>query len=209
MKNPNALIAMAQVAQNVNNPYEAFCEYIKYCVFSNTSDIMTLTEIREAIGKEFGLYMPHNILLNCLSYVQAEGAIIFDMHQIKRIGTFDTEAFDKERDTYRATESAIIQALIQYASKYNRNWTEEYARELLVKALDRNGLAYDIFSTKKVLEPNIATQHYVSLKLQKCSLTMKKLNRMTFLINHCLQITISLENSLRRYWQEIPFKKTT
>lgn len=155
MKNPNALIAMAQVAQNVNNPYEAFCEYIKYCVFSNTSDIMTLTEIREAIGKEFGLYMPHNILLNCLSYVQAEGAIIFDMHQIKRIGTFDTEAFDKERDTYRATESAIIQALIQYASKYNRNWTEEYARELLVKALDRNGLAYDIFFYEK----SLGTEH--------------------------------------------------
>ena len=25
MKNPNALIAMAQVAQNANNPYAAFC----------------------------------------------------------------------------------------------------------------------------------------------------------------------------------------
>lgn len=33
MKNPNALIAMAQVAQNAKNPYAAFCEYIKYCVF--------------------------------------------------------------------------------------------------------------------------------------------------------------------------------
>ena len=33
MKNPNALIAMAQVAQNANNPYAAFCEYIKYCIF--------------------------------------------------------------------------------------------------------------------------------------------------------------------------------
>lgn len=145
MRNPNALIAMAQVAQNAKNPYEAFCEYIKYCVFSNCSSIMTLSEIRTAVGKEFGLYMPHNVLMKCLSYIQDAGVITFDAHQIKRVGSFDTEAFDRERETYRARESAIIQALKQYAFKYKREWTTEYARELLIKALDRNGLAYDIF----------------------------------------------------------------
>lgn len=145
MRNPNALIAMAQVAQNANNPYEAFCEYIKYCVFSNVSSIMTLSGIRTAVGKEFGLYIPHNVLMKCLSYIQDEGVITFDIHQIKRIGSFDTEMFDRDRETYRATESAIIQALMQYASKYSREWTIEHTRELLIKALDRNGLAYDIF----------------------------------------------------------------
>jgi len=160
MRNPNALIAMAQVAQNANNPYEAFCEYIKYCVFSNVSSIMTLSEIRTAVGKEFGLYIPHNVLMKCLSYIQDEGAITFDTHQIKRIGSFDTEAFDRDRETYRATESAIIQALMQYASKYSREWTIEHTRELLIKALDRNGLAYDIFlhegsSTNGAHQPTI------------------------------------------------------
>ena len=145
VRNPNALIVMAQVAQNANNPYEAFCEYIKYCVFSNVSSIMTLSEIRTAVGKEFGLYIPHNILTKCLSCIQEAGEITFDTHQIKRIGSFDTELFDRERETYRATESALIQALMQYALKYNREWTAEYTRELLIKALDRNGLAYDIF----------------------------------------------------------------
>lgn len=160
MRNPNALIAMAQVAQNANNPYEAFCEYIKYCVFSNVSSIMTLSEIRTAVGKEFGLYIPHNVLMKCLSYIQDEGVITFDIHQIKRIGSFDTEAFDRDRETYRATESAIIQALMQYASKYSREWTTEHTRELLIKALDRNGLAYDIFlhegsSTNGAHQPTI------------------------------------------------------
>lgn len=145
MRNPNALIAMAQVAQNANNPYKAFCEYIKYCVFSNVSDIMTLSEIRTAVGKEFGLYIPHNVLMKCLPYIQDEGVITFDTHQIKRAGSFDTEAFDRGREAYRATELAIIQAMMQYASKYNREWTAEHTRELLIKALDRNGLAYDIF----------------------------------------------------------------
>ena len=160
MRNPNALIAMAQVAQNANNPYEAFCEYIKYCVFSNVSSIMTLSEIRTAVGKEFGLYIPHNVLMKCLSYIQDEGVITFDIHQIKRIGSFDTETFDHDRETYRATESAIIQALMQYASKYSREWTIEHTRELLIKALDRNGLAYDIFlhegsSTNGAHQPTI------------------------------------------------------
>lgn len=160
MRNPNALIAMAQVAQNANNPYEAFCEYIKYCVFSNVSSIMTLSEIRTAVGKEFGLYIPHNVLMKCLSYIQDEGVITFDIHQIKRIGSFDTEAFDRDRETYRATESAIIQALMQYASKYSREWTIEHTRELLIKALDRNDLAYDIFlhegsSTNGAHQPTI------------------------------------------------------
>ena len=160
MRNPNALIAMAQVAQNANNPYEAFCEYIKYCVFSNVSSIMTLSEIRTAVGKEFGLYIPHNVLMKCLSYIQDEGVITFDIHQIKRIGSFDTEAFDRDRETYRATESAIIQALMQYASKYSREWTIEHTRELLIKALDRNGLAFDIFlyegsSTNGAHQPTI------------------------------------------------------
>ena len=160
MRNPNALIAMAQVAQNANNPYEAFCEYIKYCVFSNVSSIMTLSEIRTAVGKEFGLYIPHNVLMKCLSYIQDEGVITFDTHQIKRAGPFDTEAFDRDREAYRATELAIIQAMMQYASKYNREWTAEHTRELLIKALDRNGLAYDIFlhegsSTNGAHQPTI------------------------------------------------------
>ena len=85
MKNPNALIAMAQVAQNANNPYAAFCEYIKYCVFSTASSVVTLSEIRTAVGKEFGLYMPHNVLVKCLTYIRTEGVITFDTHQIKRV----------------------------------------------------------------------------------------------------------------------------
>ena len=168
MRNPNALIAMAQVAQNANNPYDVFCEYIKYCVFSNASNIMTLSEIRTAVGKEFGLYMPHNILVKCLSYIQDAGIITIDAHQIKRVGFFDTELFDRERETYRKTELAIIQALMQYASKYNREWTTEYTRELLIKVLDRNGLAFDIFlhggsSVNGALEPTISECEMVEM----------------------------------------------
>lgn len=145
MKNLNALIAMAQVAQNANNPYATFCEYIKYCVFTNVSEKMTITEIKEALGREFGLLLPHNILLRCLQYVQEEQVISIKEHIIKRIGTFDVESFEREREAYRNTELAIIHALIEYGSKYNRDWTESYARELLIKVLDANNLAYDIF----------------------------------------------------------------
>lgn len=148
MKNPNALIAMAQVAQNANNPYASFCEYIKYCLFVNTSDVMTITEVREAVGTEFGLYMPHNVLLKCLSIIENEGSVSIEDHQIYVRGSFDTKAFDQEREAYRTVEDAVIHALIQYASKYDRDWTIEYARNILIDVLDRNGLAYDIFLHK-------------------------------------------------------------
>lgn len=149
MKNPNALIAMAQVAQNANNPYAAFCEYIKYCIFINTEDTMHITEIREAVGREFGIYIPHNVLLKCLAFIVNDGVILCKDHDVKRIGSFDTEAFDQGREAYRATESALIGELVQYAANYGREWTTEHARELLIKVLDRNGLAYDIFMHEK------------------------------------------------------------
>lgn len=149
MKNPNALIAMAQVAQNANNPYAAFCEYIKYCIYKNTSNTMTITEIRKEVGTEFGLFIPHNILLKCLSIIQSEGAILCDNHQVSRVGDFNLNAFDQGREAYRVTESALIEELIRFASKYDRVWTTEQTRELLIKVLDRNGLAYDIFIHKK------------------------------------------------------------
>ena len=152
MKNPNALIAMAQVAQNAHNPYAAFCEYIKYCIFINTEDRMHITEIREAVGREFGIYIPHNVLLKCLTFIENDGVITCENHDIKRIGTFDTEAFDQGREAYRATESALIEELVQYAAKYGREWATEYARELLIKVLDRNGLAYDIFMHEKTYD---------------------------------------------------------
>lgn len=152
MKNSNALIAMAQVAQNANNPYAAFCEYIKYCIFINTEDRMHITEIREAVGREFGIYIPHNVLLKCLAFIENDGVITCENHDIKRIGTFDTEAFDQGREAYRTTESALFEELVHYAAKYGRDWSAEYARELLIKVLDRNGLAYDIFMHEKTYD---------------------------------------------------------
>lgn len=145
VKNPNALIAMAFVSQNAGNPYLVFCEYIKYCIFVNAVDSMTLTEIRDAVASEFGLYIPYNIAVKCLSIIEEEGMITQVHHQIKRVGVFDTEAFDRERGIYKETENSLIDALIKFVAKYDREWSYEYAREQLIKVLDKNGLAYDIF----------------------------------------------------------------
>lgn len=146
MQNYNALIAMAHVSENAKNPYAVFCEYIKFCLFSNVTDIMTLREIKDAVGKEFGISIPHNIIWKCLSYLQEEDVITLENHQgVRRKGTFDTESFEKHRCEYRCIESDLIEKLVQYGEKYNRQWSVEYARELLLKVLDRNGMVYDIF----------------------------------------------------------------
>ena len=145
MRNPNALIAMALISHNANNPYTVFCEYIKYCIYSSAENTMTLPEIRNALGDEFGLFLPYNIAIKCLFLIQTEGSIVWDNHQIKRIGTFDLEGFERRRAEYRAVEMSVIDNLVQYVEQYGRTWSPEYAREQLIKVLDRNGLAYDIF----------------------------------------------------------------
>lgn len=145
MKNPNALIAMAFVSRNADNPYAVFCEYIKYCIFADTADAMTITDIRTAVSQEFGLYIPYNIAVKCLSNIEKDGIIEFTNHQVRRTGAFDTDKFDHERDAYKKTETALVQELINYVSQYGFNWSLEYARDQLIKVLDKNGLAYDIF----------------------------------------------------------------
>ncbi|MBR3967964.1 MAG: hypothetical protein IKJ93_00015 [Clostridia bacterium] len=158
MKNPNALIAMAQVAQNASNPYDTFCEYIKYCVFTCAKENIKFNDIKESIGDKFGLHMPNNILFNCLTIIAKEGLISFDNHTINRIGSYDTSSFERELISYKKTETAIIKALVDFVSTYKRVWTEEYARDVLIKTLDGNGLAYDIFMyEKKISEDSTKT----------------------------------------------------
>lgn len=149
MKNPNALIAMALVSQNADNPYSTFCEYIKYCIFVNVADTLTIADIRRAVSDEFGLNIPYNVAIECINRLRNEGIIIDDGHQFKRIGSFDIERFERSRSEYRNIEDTIINALVQYVLGYGRTWSTEYAREQLIKILDRNGLAYDIFFHKK------------------------------------------------------------
>ena len=145
MNNPNALIVMAQVSQNANNPYLVFCEYIKYCLFVNTSSKMVIKNLVIAIGKEFGIQIPYNIVIKCLSLLEKDKVISIKNHQIKRIGSFDTNKFDKERQYYQDIEDSIIESLIKYVSEHNKTWDKKYAKTQLIKVLDRNGLAYDIF----------------------------------------------------------------
>ena len=64
MANQNALIALAIVSENAKNPYATFCEYIKYCVFTYVKDKMTISELQNAIGQEFGLCIPHNVIVD-------------------------------------------------------------------------------------------------------------------------------------------------
>lgn len=145
MQNPNALIAMAHVSENANNPYSAFCEYIKYCITINSADRMTMQEIKDAIVHEFGIRIPYNVIKKCLMLIAIDGFIVLKEHQIERLKDFDTENFEKRRTEFKRIEDALLDELIYYVKKYNREWTREYAREQLLNVLDKDKLAYEIF----------------------------------------------------------------
>lgn len=111
---------------------------------------MSISDIRASVSKEFGLYIPYNIAVKCLSIIENEGIIELSDHQVKRTGSFDTDAFDHERDAYRKTETALIQALISYVSQYGLRWSFEYAREQLIKVLDKTALLMTYLSMESL-----------------------------------------------------------
>lgn len=148
MSNKNALIAMALVSENANNPYYVFCEYIKYCIFTCCKNTITIKEAREAVKEEFGIYMPHNVFIYCLDIIAKEGLIKQDNNQISKTGSFDISEFEKIRSSFRDTEKSLIHELTNYVLKYGLNWDYDKAREQLIKVLD-NGLAYEIFIHEK------------------------------------------------------------
>lgn len=145
MQNPNALIAMAHVSESANNPYSAFCEYIKYCITVNSTDRMTMQEIKAAVVREFGICIPYNVLKRCFVMLAKDGFIALNEYQIERLQNYNTENFEKRRTEFKHIEDALLDELIHYVKKYNREWTREYAREHLLKVLDKDKLAYEIF----------------------------------------------------------------
>lgn len=146
MENPNALIAIAHVTENAQNPYYAFCEYVKYCMMTSPEDVFTEQDIRDAVNKEFGIRIPHHVIVKCLNCLSDEQFVsLEENHVIRRIGSFDVPSFEQARTSFRDTETALITELIDYVRKYGKDWTEEYAREQLVGILSRDSLAYDVF----------------------------------------------------------------
>ena len=150
MNNSNALISMALVSQNAENPFHAFCEYIKYCVTVNGDGKVLISDIRESVEKEFGIRLPRNIIKICLEYLSDEGFVKQVNESIKITGDYNAKEFDNERKNYKETEDKLISALIDYASGKGRSWDKEYAKTQLIKVLDANGLAFDIFSRKNI-----------------------------------------------------------
>lgn len=147
MQNPNALIAMAQVSQNADNPYAVFGEFIKYCIFQKEQNKIMVKEIIDDIEKEFGIHMPYNVIIYCLKNLEKDK--IVNLHQpkglINKTGSYDISGFQTVRDGYRTIENELINSLVEYVKKYDKKWDWDYARELLVKVLDCSGIANDIF----------------------------------------------------------------
>ena len=147
MENPNTLITMAYVSENGKNPFSTFCEYIKYCVFSNGNKQISIDELRDSLSLNFGIKLPYYIIVRCLSIIQNEGLMIYKAkeHLITRKGTYDPNLLDEARKTFRETENALLNELISYVNHYKKDWSVDYAREQLVSVLNEGGIAKDIF----------------------------------------------------------------
>lgn len=151
MENPNALMAVAYISQNDNNIYGVFCEYIKYCVSKNGYRQIVLKDVHDSIANEFGVELPHNVLLFCLRMISKEGFLeIFKDKSIKIVGNYDCSILEKTRNDFHIIENNLINSMVSYGAKFNKKWSHSDARELLIKILNKSGLACDIFLENEI-----------------------------------------------------------
>lgn len=214
MNNPNALISMAYMTQNKNNPYTVFCEYIKYCIFSMPEEDLFISQIRAEVGKEFGLNIPYNVMMNCLYIIQKEGYIKLDHYKVVIVaGTFDVNEFDKQRNEYRTIETKLIEELVEYTKRYKVNWTFEQAREQLIKVLDQNGLACDLFvygkvSDNETVQPMATLQEFDALipdedTVGEDDVDSQPLYSDTFYVGNFISQVLSNGGPLKQYMQQV------
>lgn len=146
LNNPYALIVMAHVSENADNPYSVFCEIIKYCVYSSANNQLTFDETQELLSKKSGIKLPNNVLVQCLRIIERDGLIsVSKNHTITRTGSYDIERFEQSYDSQKSIEDSIINDLICFAKKYHKTWDYDYARKQLIDFLDATGFAHDVF----------------------------------------------------------------
>ena len=149
MKNKNALITMAHVSENADNPYFVFCEFIKYCIHKETSKEMQVDELRRSVGNELGINIPQNIINQCIQFLIDENAVSIINHKVKLIGEFDSDRFSSLQFQYMETERNVVLSLVDFAKKNKKDWSYDYAREQLLYVLDNDCLAFDILNGVK------------------------------------------------------------
>ena len=145
LNNPYALIVMAHVSENADNPYSVFCEIIKYCVFSSAKKQLTLSEAQELFTDYCGIKLPNNVLIQCLSIIKDEGCIsVSKNHTLTKSGSYNIVEFERSYESQKSIEDSIINDLINFAKGYQKNWDFNYAREQLIGFLDNTGFAHNV-----------------------------------------------------------------
>ena len=196
MQNPNALISMAYVSQNSDNPYYCFCEYIKYSIYSSNDDGFTLKEVTDMIKANFGIYLPFNVTKTCLSIICNEKFIVQEYHKVYKSKTYDTNSFESVRLEFLKTEEELLSDLKSFALKYNRVWTSDYTRDLLIKILNYNGMAFEIFMDGSSDTMQILSQEEKSEKSEE-------LFSDEYIVGVFIEKTLSSESTIKEYLVKI------
>lgn len=145
MENSKALITVAYISQSNGNPYQVFCEHIKYCVSIHASRRIFLNDLRLAVEQEFGILFPQNVLRRCLNMLESEGFLVCNQHKIVQKGDFDSVAFDEKRRSFQDAENHLIERVIAEVTALGKTWDESYAKQALSKFLQAKANAFDIF----------------------------------------------------------------
>lgn len=150
--NNNALIALAYIREN-NNPLIVFCNYITYCLSVTPNYILRHDELMNKIKDEFGLILPNHMLKICIRILKKEKKVekLRNGSGYKLIDfSFNIEDFNRKRDLLKNKEDDLVDGLIKFVKKFDKDWTNVQAREQLTNFLVELENAYNLFATGSI-----------------------------------------------------------
>lgn len=157
MNNDNTMIALAYL-QSSENPYDIFCKYICYAL--DTDEFKSYNEVNDDIFKAFGISLPFYLYSICMKLLEGDGKV-----EIKKTNhiisgcklldnTFNKNFFEVSKNLFIDQEKKLLNDIIKFAKRYNKDWTETDARKILGDFLNVNSSSIFMDETD-----NLSTSH--------------------------------------------------
>jgi hypothetical protein len=115
-----------------------FAAFLRHCLSHSEADLVSAPEMQQAVAREFGLDLPQAILQTLLRREEREGTIIREhgTYRINRTRLGDADLETDRADALRQ-QGSLLAALVKHASSvFERDWSREHARELLMAYLE-------------------------------------------------------------------------
>jgi hypothetical protein len=135
-----AISSLAIVKVNYDRRHsflENFAPFLRHCLNAAKPEEMTVPDLQESIGEEFGLTLPQEVIKTILRRERRAGRV----DQVERTQWIARDALDEadleaDRADARRQQAALVEAIMEFAEKLGADWIPSHTHKLLMEYLD-------------------------------------------------------------------------